>query len=571
MYPQKPRFVAVWACIGLVMLLLFDVWWRGHTMGPAVAERLGGVQLWPVVRGESEPLDCDEAAYAYMGRRMAEGAVLYKDLAENKPPVGYWLYELAVFLGGPTEWTIRWMPVPIVLVTLVLIWWIGWQLAGPIAACLSLFLYVLLSTDPYLYGNGAQIELPLNLFGVASLACILHGWKRGSLISLFLAGVCVSAGALTRQVAVLPLLVYTLALLVPGPLAKTPRRFSTLAREIFVLWAGFVVLGLIILAWIWRNGVFGAMVENVILGGAALVSDTRPPSNAPPAWMRWLTGNSDPATGAVPWPFGRTNYLVWWGCGSWPLWLAGVLALVFALRGDFTRRLIAVWTLSACMQVVLPQQYWAHYYLLPTPGVALLVAILASDLCSAAKNNLGVTTWSWFVWRSVLLIGLTVAIGATTYLQVRDYLLVPSEQLAIRYKGGAQWVRLRQIGRELAGRTEVLSNKFLLVWGWQSPLYFYSGLDSPSRHFFTNDLLKTQATGNHSLVSRWIAEIVKDIDRYNPGLIFTGYPPFPALEQRLKSRYQTSRVVPEAPALWVLKSEAVQFEKAGLKRGSVAR
>ena len=102
-------------------------------------------------------------------------------------------------------------------------------------------------------------------------------------------------------------------------------------------------------------------------------------------------------------------------------------------------------------------------------------------------------------------------------------------------------------------------------------MYFYSGLDSPSRHFFTNDLLKTQATGNHSLVSRWISEIVKDIDRYNPGLIFTGYPPFPALEQRLKSRYQTSRVVPEAPALWVLKSEAVQFEKAGLKRGSVAR
>ena len=36
--------------------------------------------------GAAEPLDCDEAAYGYMGRRMAAGAVLYKDLTEYKPP-----------------------------------------------------------------------------------------------------------------------------------------------------------------------------------------------------------------------------------------------------------------------------------------------------------------------------------------------------------------------------------------------------------------------------------------------------------------------------------------------------
>ena len=54
--------------------------------------------------GASEPLDCDEAAYAYIGHRLLKGDVMYRDLTENKPPLGYWLYALAVALGGSTSW-----------------------------------------------------------------------------------------------------------------------------------------------------------------------------------------------------------------------------------------------------------------------------------------------------------------------------------------------------------------------------------------------------------------------------------------------------------------------------------
>ena len=55
-----------------------------------------GVNLWPATVGASEPLDCDEAAYAYIGHRILDGDVLYRDVTENKTPLGYWLYALAV-------------------------------------------------------------------------------------------------------------------------------------------------------------------------------------------------------------------------------------------------------------------------------------------------------------------------------------------------------------------------------------------------------------------------------------------------------------------------------------------
>ena len=87
-----------------------------------------GIDLWPQAIGASEPLDCDEAAYAYIGHRILRGDVLYRDLTENKPPLGYWLYTLAVAVGGYNELAIRVMPIPFVLATIAAVWWIacGW-------------------------------------------------------------------------------------------------------------------------------------------------------------------------------------------------------------------------------------------------------------------------------------------------------------------------------------------------------------------------------------------------------------------------------------------------------------
>src|SRR4051794_39806606 len=90
-----------WSLLALLAILVFDVWLRGHTFGPTVRDRLGWAP-WPVVVGEAEPLDCDEAVYAYMGRRMLRGDALYRDLSEPKPPGGDRVYNLAIALGrGP--------------------------------------------------------------------------------------------------------------------------------------------------------------------------------------------------------------------------------------------------------------------------------------------------------------------------------------------------------------------------------------------------------------------------------------------------------------------------------------
>ena len=58
--PTAKARIPLWCYPALLGILVFNVWWRCHTIGPALKVRYG-LAPWPVVRGESEPLDCDES------------------------------------------------------------------------------------------------------------------------------------------------------------------------------------------------------------------------------------------------------------------------------------------------------------------------------------------------------------------------------------------------------------------------------------------------------------------------------------------------------------------------------
>jgi 4-amino-4-deoxy-L-arabinose transferase-like glycosyltransferase len=553
----------------LAMILVFDVWYRAHTFGPTVKQATG-IDLWPRTVGPSEPLDCDEAAYAYIGHRLLRGDVMYRDLTENKPPLGYLLYALGVAVGGYNELAIRLLPLPAVLLTIAMVWWIGRQLAGPIAACLAAGLYALLSTDPYLFGNGSNMEHFMNLFSVASLALMIRARGRGLRWPLFAAGACLGAATLVKQVAILQGVVYSAAILIDRTKDSGTRPDGAKARSRDLLrlaigLAAIVGLAAVILI---AQGAGPAAYDDIIRYGRALATDTLPEPNAPPGLVRWLTGNADPS-GRLPWPFGSTNYLVWWGTGSWPLWLAAVpctLYLLLAPGKEANRRLVAGWTLAAALQVVLPGLYWQHYYLLPTPGIALVIgATLADAIGSLAVRGNATGSRPRPPRRAiaaVAAIALIAAIPWTLVLQVRCYLLVPPQELTVRYKGGGQWVALRLLGLELARRATVWENPRLYNWGWQSPLHFYGKLDGASRHFFVDNLLRDQAERDHPLIRPRIAEIMRDLRAHPPALIFVGYSPFPQLRTFLQERYLPSTLVParNGLGLWVERNHDGPFE-----------
>ena len=541
--------------VGLVLILIFNVWWRCHTIGPAVRDRLG-VSLYPVVEGKVEPLDCDEAVYGYIGVRMNQGARLYEDLTENKPPGGYWLYQLATRIGGGDELTIRLMPIPFVLMTISLVWWIGCRLSGNSAALAGALTYAVLSTSPALQGNGANMEHALNLFAFASLAMMVYIWpnRDGPWWGLELVGLLVGLATLIKPVAGLHGLIYAVAIgLRPGRSPRGRRKdLADLAVGFFAPWflAG-LALGV--------NGTLETGLNDFINYGRALASETPVDPKAPPFWVRWVAGNADPQ-GVLPPPFGKTDYVIWWAAGTWPVWLASLPFLVIFLRTrqPTARKLVALWTLSAWVQVAMPRLFWQHYYLLPTPGVAVLVGM-----------GLGISVSAWRERRRLLgSIGIMIAVVAIygmSALQVRDYLMVPTSIL-VRTSGGPQWLALRDLGRELKRRSKVWDQPTMFIWGWQSPLYFYSGLPNATRQIFTDDFIRSQAESDHPQAKPRIERIMRDLNEKPPAMIMAGYTPFPALKAFLQKGYIRTTLFPQAPdgrGLWIERKKFAEFAMYG--------
>ena len=112
------------------------------------------------------------------------------------------------------------------------------------------------------------------------------------------------------------------------------------------------------------------------------------------------------------------------------------------------------------------------------------------------------------------------------------------------------------MGRELSRRARIWNDPHLYIWGWQSPLHFYGRMDSPTRHFFVDNLLRDQADRDHRLIRPRTEEIMATLERRPPELIFTGYPPFRALRAFLNDRYLPS----DGAGLWVRQEDYRRFE-----------
>ncbi len=542
------------AILVLLSTLLFDVWWRGHTFAGTIRDTFG-VAPWPVV-AEAEPLDCDEAIYGYIGKRLTRGDVMYRDLTENKPPLGYWLFGLAVAIGGANETCIRIMPVPMVLLTIVLVWSIAYRVSGPLAACLAAPIYAVMSTDPYLYGNGANMEHALNLFATAAMWVVVRSWAGSSRRGWLIAGTLVGAASLVKQVAFLPIAVFAVAVMARSSSDGHRRPIVARLADLASLFAGFALAWAVVVGVLLIQGAGAAAYEDIVRYGGAMATDTPADPLQYSFLVRWIVGNTDPQ-GILPWPFGKTQGRAWWAAGCWPLWGASLVATGWAVasRGALLR-IAGWWTIAAWVEVAMPRLFWQHYYLLPLPGVAIVVGSLFESAVRSRRP------------RGVLVaIILVAATAATVLIQLRDYLYVRPADATTRYKGGGQWVVLREVGRELGRRTRTWDAPRLTVWGIQSPVIFYSGLDGTTRQVFTDPLIAAFPIGGHPQVDPRLDRTITDLRTRRPELIFVGARPFPALATLLREEYVNTplairgQALPFAP-VWVRRDRVEAFAEA---------
>lgn len=465
-----------------------------------------------------EPLDCDEAAYAYVAHRLLQGGTPYVDVIENKPPLAYGVFSLAFVLGGYSESSIRLLSFPFMLATLVGVAVVAGHLFGPRASGVAAVLFAITSCDPFLFADSANLEVFLNAFLIWSFYAALKAADSNAACGWLAAGVLTAGASLVKQTVVPHIAVYLFWAAVL-PAAETQRKRPI--RRAGWLLGGFLAPWLAVCAWAMQGGFFWEMVHFLAFYGPGMAAETQD-AGIVSRLATFVTGRADDR---------------WWGTGTWPLLLAGAMAFIANLTTGRRKPtvLAATWLSFCALEVFLPGLHWQHYYMLLLPGLCLLASSLlandhiATDQGSSRIHLVRVGTVSLCI----------VGCGA---LQWQHFLRLSPEEVMVRHKGGEQWLLLRQMGQQFGEsiRQAQLPDPYIFVWGIQTPLYVYSRLDSPTAKVLTDPLQEKYLNSSFPLVDPIRNQIIADLYADPPEVIFVGTAPFVQLEQLLRDHYTSA-------------------------------
>lgn len=386
--------------------------------------------------GLREPLERDITNYAVVAHEMSRGKLLYTDIAENKTPVLYLLYDLAERLFDYGPQAILALSLGVTLLTgaglgfLIRDWGGGFQEVSA-----GLAFWILLSADLGLQANQPNAESFVNAFMVWGVWALGRASKTQSVKSCLGAGLAFGSATLVKLVAILPAFLIVLSHAWRG--AESGRKRNTLA------WVALAALGL-----------WGCVGSYFALGGRwdDLVECTvkfnlryfRPGSVLPSVRLNPLRYFPDATT------------------SLWPAWL---LAFLWTWGTDHPRRLEWwAWILGSFLSISITGRYYPHYFQLLIPPLCLAscwgwgAAVQWSGPAAGLRRSV-----SWAV------------LAVTVSLVVPPYRLDPTQWSLLKYGGDPTFIETR----EAAGRIKALlrPGETFFNWGDESGLYFYSGQD----------------------------------------------------------------------------------------------
>ena len=171
---------------------LFSIVWIFILVG---ASLLLNLRWSPVYR----ELEADSGVYAYIGSAILDGQVPYRDVWEQKPPIGFYLDALALAVLGHTPWAIWWLNVTWIALTTIIFFLTIKKMMGLLSGCVASLFFLSGVMTPELFQGGNLMEvyglLPQVLIIFATYFFFSKQQERWVLI----AGVFTAIAFLTKQ------------------------------------------------------------------------------------------------------------------------------------------------------------------------------------------------------------------------------------------------------------------------------------------------------------------------------------------------------------------------------------
>lgn len=142
----------------------------------------------------------DDQMFGYFGWRIANGATVYLDVWDNKPPGIYWINALAMWIGGGSYLGVIGVCVVAQLVAMVCFYFIGASIWFRDAAALATILFCFYVTHGYYTGGTNRTETFLVAFELAAVLLYVRGFANDRWWKFLLAGACCGCAFTFKQV-----------------------------------------------------------------------------------------------------------------------------------------------------------------------------------------------------------------------------------------------------------------------------------------------------------------------------------------------------------------------------------
>lgn len=415
---------------------------RGGPRAVAALTALAGLLACLRLYSWSEPLERDITHYALVARELLAGRPLFSDLVVNRPPLVFWIYAGAQILtgAGPGSLYLLWLAFS--TATLLAVHACGAAAGGGRATGLwAAAFWVALACDARLQANQPNTEIFMNASLIGALALLLGDRGRGSGVPRALGfGALVAAACHLKPYAALAGVALALAHVARPPAfgarGRALRQMAVAGAVVGASWAA-------LFAWQYRRGSWSDFWTLMV------------------DYNRYYSGDaaSNLLQGLEP---GRLLPSVL--LPALPL-IAAALAGGGALLGRRARLPRAEWLLAAYagaiwLLVAMPGRFFAHYYQLWLPWLAV---VGARALAGLGRNPPA----AWMRRRT-----LAAAVLALLALGQLPYYRLSAEGWS-RLKYGEMFIDVERLGRSLGSLLAPGESFFL--YGADNGLYYYSG------------------------------------------------------------------------------------------------
>jgi len=442
----------------------------------------------------SVPLERDEGEYAYIAARLLEGDVPYRDAFDQKPPLVFFAYALAISVGGASAEAIRGFAALFGAATAWILFLLVRRLDDEVAASCSVLVFALAACDPALAATAANTEQFMLLPLVAAMYCALRGLEFGGRGWWLACGAASAIACGFKQVAIANAVFVAALAAFPSiagaatrnPATSTNRVFPKPGRALLHFAAGAGLASAPVLLWFAAVGAFRPFLDAVLIHNLDYA--------ATQGVLQSLRNLASALALQAP------SFAVFW-----------LLALTALVRpkalATRTQRILAGWLLASALGVSMGLYFRAHYFVQLLPALSALVGIASAGLL---RRSLGARTALW--QRRSALGCVVLALAAPPLLARSDLLGASPDEISRHIYGMNPFPEVAKIADYLRGIAEPDDRVFVV--GSEPQLFFYSGLRSASRFIFFYPL-----TGPYAEAGQRQDEVLKEVAAARPDFV----------------------------------------------------